>query len=143
MNHVAIKGNLTRDPELKYTPSGAAVAGLSVAVNEVWYNDKKEKQERTHFIGCVAWGNLAENIAKFFTKGMPILIEGSLSQESWEDKESGKKREKTRVKVSGFDFCGGDRKPAANTSSGQPARHPSKPAADPDLDTESDDDIPF
>lgn len=141
MNYTAQKGNLTRDPELKYLPSGAAVCELNIAVNEVWYNDAKEKQERVHFLGCIAYGKLGENIAKFFGKGMPILVEGSLTQESWEDKETGKKREKTRIKVSGFDFCGGEKKPAANTASGQPAA--SRPAPrDPDLDGDPSD-IPF
>ncbi len=134
MNHVAIKGNITRDIELRYLPTGTAVAEFSVAVNEVWYNDKKEKQERVHFIGCVAWGSLAENISKCFGKGKPILIEGSLSQDTWEDKETKAKREKTKVKVSGFDFCGGDKKASAPTP---------QPKPDPDLDAPDNDPIPF
>lgn len=115
MNHVAIIGNITRDIELKHTPSGAAVAEFSVAINEVWYNDKKEKQERTHFISCAAWGKLGENIAKYFAKGAKIALEGALSQETWEDKETGKKREKIKVKVTGFDFCGDAKKQDAPT----------------------------
>jgi single-strand DNA-binding protein len=142
MNHVAIIGNIVRDIELKYTPSGAAVAEFSVAVNEVWYNDAKEKQERTHFIGCVAWGKTGENIAKYFSKGQRIAVEGALNQDTWEDKESGKKREKTKVKVLGFDFCGDSKKVAQPEPSSAPvARREAK--ADPDLDAKEQDDIPF
>lgn len=146
MNIAIIKGNITREIEVKYLTSGTPVAEFSLAINEVWYNDAKEKQERTHFIGCVAWGTTAENIAKYFDKGSPILIEGSLTQETWEDKESGKKREKTKVKVSRWDFCGGDRKTGEHRQTGEASRNAPaermKPKPDPDLDP-ADDDIPF
>lgn len=138
MNIVALKGNLVRDPELKYTPSGAAVCEIGIAVNEVWYDANKQKQERVHFFGAVAWGATGENMAKYFTKGMPILIEGSLTQETWEDKESGKKREKTKIKIARWDFCGGDRKESASTTTAARA----KVAPDADLDA-PEDDIPF
>jgi len=142
LNIVALKGNLVRDPELKYTPSGAAVCEIGIAVNEVWHDANKQKQERVHFFGAVAWGATGENMAKYFTKGMPILIEGSLTQETWEDKESGKKREKTKIKIARWDFCGGDRKEGASTTAA-PAARP-KVAADPDLDPADDgQDIPF
>jgi len=111
MNQLSIIGNIVRDPEVKFLPSGVAVCELSIAYNEVWYNDAKEKQERTYFFGAVAWGKMGENIAKYFGKGQRIALTGSLTQETWEDKESGKKREKTKIKVTGFDFCG-DKKQA-------------------------------
>lgn len=131
MNYVSLKGNLTRDPETKYLPSGAALADFSVAVNEVWYNDAKQKQERTHFFDCVAFGKLAENIGKFFTKGMPILVSGSLAQESWEDRTTGQKRSKIKVKVQDFDFCGGDSKPREGDLPKQSAPLPQRPTPDP------------
>lgn len=140
MNIVALKGNLTRDPELKAI-GDSHVVEFTVAYNEVWRNDRNEKVEKVHFIGCVAWGKLAENIAKYFAKGSPILVEGSIVQETWEDKESQKKREKTKVKVTGFDFCGGEKKqPQAAQSSPAPAGRAATP--DPDLDAGMDD-IPF
>lgn len=143
MNYASIKGNITREIELKYTPKGTAVTEFSVAVNEVWYDQAKTKHEQTHFIGCVAWGNSAENIGKYFSKGMPILVWGSLSQESWDDKETGKKREKTKIKVDGFDFCGGDKKPSQQTERTETTKEPNprrvvKPDPDLDADTDSD-----
>lgn len=104
INTVILGGNLTADPDLKYLPSGSAACEFTVAINEVWYNDAKEKQEKAHFIRCYCFGKTAENIAKYFAKGQRIVVEGSLAQDSWEDKETGKKREKTRVKVSDFHF---------------------------------------
>jgi single-strand DNA-binding protein len=139
MNAVHLIGNITRDIELKKVGENQVVE-FSIAINEVWYNQAKEKQERTHFIGCVAWGKLGENIAKYFGKGQRIAIDGSLAQETWEDKESGKKREKTKVRVSSFDFCGGDRKEGASTTATPAAR--AKAAPDADLDP-ADEEIPF
>jgi single-strand DNA-binding protein len=101
-------GNLTRDPELKHLPRGTAVCELSLAVNKVWKDDQGQKQERASFFGCVAYGSTAENLAKYFSKGKPILIEGELTQETWEDKETGKKREKTKVRIERFEFVGGN-----------------------------------
>jgi len=140
MNHIAIIANLVRDPELKYTPSGTPICEISIAYNDVWYNDKKEKQERTHFFGAVAFGGRAESIAKHFVKGQKIALEGSLSMESWEDKDTGKKREKTKIKITGFDFCG-DKKGESSAPSGRSA--PVKAPVDPDLDPEDEDSIPF
>lgn len=109
MNLVIIKGNLTRDPELRYTPNGTAIATIGVAVNESWTNDQGEKQERVHFFDVDAWGKRAEVIAQYFHKGKPILVQGKLKQESWTDKESGQKRYKIKITMDSFEFCGGDR----------------------------------
>lgn len=138
MNAVHIIGNLVRDPELKHTPSGTAICEISIAYNEVWYNDAKEKQERTHFFGAVAFAGRAESIAKYFVKGQKIAIEGTLSQETWTEKDTEKKREKTKIKITGFDFCG-DKKGESSASRTAPAKAP----VDPDLDPEDGDDIPF
>jgi single-strand DNA-binding protein len=139
MNSVAIIGNLTRDPEVKYTPSGTAVCEVGIAVNEVWYNDKKEKCERVYFFGAVAWGNMAENIGKYFTKGQKIAITGSLTQETWEEKETQKKREKTKIKIAGFDFCGGGEK---RDQAERPASN-KVPDADPSWSADENDNVPL
>lgn len=138
MNSVHIIGNLVRDPELKYTPSGAAICEISIAYNEVWYNDAKEKQERTHFFGAVAFAGRAESIAKYFVKGQKIAIEGMLSQETWTEKDTEKKREKTKIKITGFDFCG-DKKGESSAQRSATAKAP----VDPDLDPKEVDDIPW
>ena len=104
LNKVIIHGNLTRSPELRYAPQGKAVVNFSIANNQ-----KYKDQNRAHFINCVAWGNTAENINKYFPKGRPILVEGRLEQRSWEDKD-GKKRYAYEVIVERFDFVGGEAK---------------------------------
>lgn len=106
VNLVIIGGNVVRDPELSYTPKGTPALDLSIANNKVWYSDDGEKKEKVSFIECRFWGKQAENVAKFFTKGKPILVEGELSQESWEDKETGKRRSKTLITARAFHFCG-------------------------------------
>lgn len=136
INTVIIGGNLTANPEVKQFASGSSVCEFSIAVNENWKNDAGEKQERTHFIRCFCYGPRGETIAKYFTKGQRILVEGSLAQETWTEKDGDKKREKTRVKVTGFHFVEKGEKSAAKTESQPESRQES--TADQDGD-----DIPF
>jgi single-strand DNA-binding protein len=103
-NKVILLGNLTRDPETRSTSGGASVTNFSVAVNESWVDKSGEKQERTSFIECEAWGSRGETIAKYFSKGRQILVDGRLRQDTWEDKETGKSRSTLRVQVDGFSF---------------------------------------
>jgi single-strand DNA-binding protein len=87
-NHVSIVGNLTRDPELRFTPSGQATANFGVAVNRRWQNrQSNEWEEATSFFDVVCWGQLAENAAQSLTKGTRILVSGRLDQRSWETQE--------------------------------------------------------
>lgn len=106
MNLVIVKGNLTRDPEMRYTPKGAAITNISIAVNEVWTDDQGEKHEKVHFFDVDVWGKRAEVVAQYFYKGKPILITGKLKQETWDDKETGKPRSKIKIVMDSFDFCG-------------------------------------
>ncbi len=114
INYTILGGNLTTDPDTKFLPSGTCAGEFTVAVNERWKNDTGEKQEKSHFIRCFCFGKTAENIAKYFHKGERIIVEGSLSQDSWEDKETGKKREKTRLKVENFHFVDASKKGASS-----------------------------
>ena len=139
LNIVVIGGNLTADPEVKHLPSGTAIAEFTVVINERWKSDDGNVQEKAHFIRCHAFGKTAENIAKYFKKGERIIVDGALSQDSWDDKETGKKREKTRVKVSGFQFVEKGNKPQGDR---QEQAAP-KDKKDPDLDPEDNDDIPY
>ncbi|HSS09593.1 MAG TPA: single-stranded DNA-binding protein [Acidimicrobiales bacterium] len=96
-NHISIVGNLTRDPELRFTPSGQATASFGVAVNRRWQNRQtQEWEEATSFFDVVSWGQLAENIAQSLTRGARVVVSGRLDQRSWENQE-GEKRSKIEI----------------------------------------------
>ncbi len=103
-NKVILMGNLTRDPELRQTQSGASVLGAGLAVNESYTAQDGSKRDNTTFVEVSAFGKTAEVIAKYFRKGDPILIDGRLRQESWTDKQSGQARSKIVVVVERFEF---------------------------------------
>jgi single-strand DNA-binding protein len=105
INYTIIGGNLTRDPELKFTPDGIAVCNFSVAVNEKYTGKDGQKKENVAFIEVVAWKKTAELSAEYLKKGSPVVVEGKLSQDNWEDKE-GKKRTKTKVTAGKVHFVG-------------------------------------
>ena len=129
-NRVILMGNLTRDPELRYTPNGSAVASFSIAVNRRYKVDN-EKREETSFFDIVFFGKPAEIIAEYMKKGRPLLVEGRLQQRRWETDE-GQKRSKVEVVGENFQFMGG--KP---TDDSRPDSGGSEP---PEFD---DSDIPF
>ena len=106
-NKVILMGNLTRDIELRTTTAGQSVANFTIAVNRVWKDKSGERQDDTAFIDCEAWGSFGEMLSKYFSKGNPILVSGRLRQDSWEDKDTGKKRSTLRVVVEDFSFVGG------------------------------------
>ena len=101
-----IVGNMTRDPELRSTPSGAQVCSFSVAVNRNYKDSSGANQESVSFIDCSAWGRSGEIIAQYAKKGSGILVSGRIEQRSWEDKE-GQKRSRTEIVVEDFNFVGG------------------------------------
>jgi single-strand DNA-binding protein len=97
LNKVMLIGNLTRDPELRHTAKGTGVAELSLAINRTWTNDQGEKQEEVTFVEVTFWGRTAESAGTYLRKGAPVYVEGRLRFETWDDKETGKKRSKLRV----------------------------------------------
>lgn len=97
MNKVILIGNVTRSIEVKLTPKGMAVAATSLAINRTYKDDSGQKREEATFVDVELWGRLAEIAGEYVKKGDPLYIEGRLKQESWEEKETGKKR--TRLKV--------------------------------------------
>ena len=101
-----IMGNMTRDPEMRSTPSGAQVCGFSVAVNRTFKDSSGQQQEAVSFIDCSAWGKAGEIIAQYAKKGSGIMVSGRLDQRSWEDKE-GQKRSRVEIVVEDFNFIGG------------------------------------
>ena len=101
-----IMGNLTRDPELRSTPSGAQVCSFTVAVNRNYKDSSGSQQEQVSFIDCSAWVKSGEIIAQYAKKGSGIMVSGRLDQRSWEDKE-GQKRSRVEINVEDFNFIGG------------------------------------
>jgi len=154
LNKVMLIGNLTRDPELKYTPKGTAVAELGLAVNRTFQADGGERREETTFVDITLWGRQAEIAGEYLKKGRPVFIEGRLQLDTWDDKQSGQKRSKMRVIGEQMQFLGGREEGGggggggssrpARSSDDRPASSPSRPPSDPDLDqAPEEDDIPF
>ena len=97
-NRVILMGNLTADPEVKYVASGTAVTDIRMAVNRYWFDKQtNERKEETTFVDVTLWGRQAEVAGEYLAKGRPVLIEGRLQLDTWEDRESGQKRSKLRV----------------------------------------------
>lgn len=106
MNTVTLKGNLVRDPEVRVVESGGrktSVANFTLAVSRQFKNSRQEKQQETTFIPCEAWDTGAELIGKYLTKGDPVLLQGSLKEDRWEDKETQEKRSRLKIRVNSFD----------------------------------------
>ena len=97
-NRVILMGNLTRDPEVRYIPSGTAVSEIGLAVNRTWFDKQSNsREEETTFVDVTLWGREAEVAGEYLSKGRPVLIEGRLQLDSWEDKQTGQRRNKLRV----------------------------------------------
>lgn len=107
VNKVILVGNLGKDPEVKYTPSGVPVAKFSLATNERFKDKGGEWQDRTEWHNIIAWQRLAEIVGEYVKKGSKLYIEGRLQTSSWEDKQSGEKRYRTEVVASDLVLLGG------------------------------------
>jgi single-strand DNA-binding protein len=160
-NKVILAGNLTRDPELRYTAGGLAIARITVAVNRAWKDGQTgELKEEVNFIDVDALGKSAETIGQYLRKGRPILIEGRLKLDTWEDKQTQQKRSKLVVVLETFTFLdsGGTRDGGGEMPSGAPPAprpRPQAPAAPPPpsstggggepdaMPPEEQDDVPF
>ena len=118
VNKVFLMGNLTRDVELKFTPSNQPVATLGIAVNRRYRTREGEDRDETTFVDCEAWGRTAEVMNQYLSKGRPVFIEGRLKLDQWQDRESGKNRSKLRVVVENFQFV--DSRPAGADGSAAP-----------------------
>jgi single-strand DNA-binding protein len=127
-NKVILAGNLTRDPELRYTPKGTAVAEIGLAINRKWKDETGSAKEEVTFVDVSAFGRTAEVIAQFLKKGRPIMIEGRLKFDQWDDKQTGQKRSKLRVVCESFEFLdSGNRGEGGEPSAPRP--RPAAPAA--------------
>lgn len=149
-NKVILVGNLTRDPELRYTPKGTAIAKIGVAVNRVWTNEAGEKKEEVTFVDVDVFGRTAENVGQYMRKGRPILIEGRLRLDQWDDKQTGQKKSKLGVVAEIVQFLGsaqggGEGGASAPAPARRAAPAAAAPASEPlegDGPPESDD-VPF
>jgi single-strand DNA-binding protein len=125
LNKVFLIGNLTKDPELRYTPGGAAIVEFGMAMNRTWQGPDGEKKEEVCFVQVVMFGKRAEVINEYFNKGNPIFIEGRLQFNQWETNE-GQKRNTLKVVAEDFQFIGG--KPKGNSEN--------REQGDPDMNEE-------
>jgi single-strand DNA-binding protein len=160
-NKVILMGNLTRDPEMRVTPGGLSICRFSLAVNRAWKDKDGQEKEEVSYIDVDSFGKQAEVIAKYLTKGRPVLIEGRLKQDRWEDKNTKEKRTKILVVLESFTFVGsrgetggdaGDGAPSGANydDSAPPARPASRAAGSPPAASrppppgdQIDEDVPF
>jgi single-strand DNA-binding protein len=153
-NKVIIIGHMARDPELRSTPSGTAIAQFTVGINREWKGKDGEAKKDVAWVGCEAWGKSAETIGQYMRKGSAILVDGRLQTDSWEDKATGKKQSKLKVVVESFQFMGKRDDDGAKSEPQEPARvireedvpgHSSAPKSKPASKTEMDEDseVPF
>jgi len=134
LNKLSLAGNLTKDPELRYTPKGAAVCKFGIAINRSWKSESGEKKEEVTFVDVDAFGRTAESITQYFKKGRGIYIEGRLKLDAWDDKQTGQKRSKLGVIAESFQFTD------SKQSDDAPRERPSAPAQ---AHQEQESDIPF
>ncbi len=151
LNKVMLIGNLTRDPEIKYTPKGTAVCDAGLAINRVYNTEGGERREETTFIDVTFWGRTAEVVSQYTKKGSPLFVEGRLQLDSWEDKQSGQKRSKLRVVGEGIQLlgsrpsgAGGGAGSSAEAETPRPATsRPTPPPRQEPPPPAEDDDVPF
>jgi single-strand DNA-binding protein len=141
LNKVLLLGNVTRDPEVRYTPKGSAVCDLGVAVNRAYTTDSGEKREEVTFVEVTLWGRTAEVASEYLKKGRPVFIEGRLQMDTWDDKQTGQKRTRLRVVAENMQLLGG--RPSGGgepTGEGRQTSAPPKKSAPSEPD---EDEIPF
>ncbi len=137
LNRVILIGNCTREPELKYTPKGTAVADIGLAVNRVSTTDSGEKREEVTFLDVTLWGRQAEIAGEYLRKGKPVCIEGRLQMDTWDDKATGQKRSKIKVVCENLQLLGSreggeQREQSQPKHSGKPL--PTRPPPEPDFE---------
>lgn len=169
VNRVFLLGNLTRDPEITYTPKGTAIAAFGMAMNRQWTNDKGEKLEEVTFCDITFFGRLAEVIGEYVKKGHKLHVEGRLQLDQWDDKQTGKKRQALRIIGENMTLLNNEKRATSEDRSDHSRKAPPprgdvdepetaptthtppprttppparRPPADPDLDA-AEDDIPF
>ena len=138
LNRVFLMGNLTRDPEVRYTPSGTAVGDLGLAVNETYKNKAGEHVESTVFVDVEVWARQAETCAEYLYKGSPVFVEGRLKLDQWENQQ-GEKRSKLRVRADRVQFLGSPKR----ADGAEVPHHGTSASEAPPTPVGDDDNIPF
>jgi single-strand DNA-binding protein len=154
LNKVLLMGNLTRDPEVRYTPKGTAVGDLAIAINDSYKAQDGTIKETVTYVDIEVWGRQAETCKQYLTKGRPIFVEGQLRLDTWE--QEGQKKSKMRVRADRVQFLGGGgggggtrsssgggEQRSASPNSGGSAARPASTASDDRPPLPDDDDIPF
>ena len=142
-NKVMLIGNLTRDPQLSYTPNQTAVVDFGLAINRRWTGQDGQSRDETCFVDCRMFGKRAEVVNKYCKKGNPLFVEGRLTFDSWQAQD-GSKRSKLRVTVENFEFLGGGRSGGAGSDQVTESYGGATAAAPvPAQPPVGDDDIPF
>src|SRR5580692_3456897 len=135
LNRVLLIGNLTRDPEVRYTPKGTPVAEVSLAINRFTQSDNGEKKEEVTFVDVTLWARLAEISGEYLKRGKPVFIEGRLQLDTWDDKQTGQKRSRLRVVAENLQLLGSRQESEGSSSfsssSPAPRRGPSAPVPPP------------
>jgi single-strand DNA-binding protein len=145
-NKVVLIGNVTKNLELRFTPKGKAVAKLGLAINRFWTNESGERKEDVTFVDVDVFGKLAENCAQYLSRGRPVLVEGRLKLDSWDDKQTGQKRSRLGVVAETVQFLGSRAEQGdAHSSSEAPQPDAIDAAASPapKTDAPDGDDVPF
>jgi len=149
-NKVILIGNLTRDPELRYTPQGVAIAKIGLAINRSWKTESGESKEEVTFVDVDAFRRQAETLAQYLKKGSPLMVEGRLKLDQWDDKQTGQKRSRLGIVLEGFQFLGGGNRGegGGEASRSRPApaskAEPAAPPADGEVPPgPEEDDVPF
>lgn len=153
-NKVILIGNLTRDPELRYSSKGTAIAKIALAINRTWRDANGEQKEEVTFVDIDAFGKQAETIGNYMKKGRPIMVEGRLRLDTWEDKQTNQKRSRLGVVLESFQFMdtrGPDdgsgapraQRPAPAAAPAPAGAHAPSPAPEIEEPPQSEDDVPF
>lgn len=143
LNTVTVAGRLTRDPDLKYVSSGRAVCEISIANTKYYKTRDGERKEDTTFINATCWDKFAEYVGENLKKGRPVIIEGRLKSESWEDKNSGQKRSKVYILANRVTPLDWENSEGRESGGGRPQAQSQRPAPREIEEPIPEDDIPF
>jgi len=141
-NKVILLGNLTRDPQLSYTPSQTAVVDFGLATNRKWKGQDGQQKEETCFVDCRAFGKTAETISKYCQKGRQLMVEGRLTFDSWTGQD-GSKKSRLRITVENFQFIGSGQGGYSHGAGQQGQYGQNSGQVSQDVPPAIDDDIPF
>jgi single-strand DNA-binding protein len=149
LNKVLLMGNLTRDPEVKYTPKGTAVCDLAMAINDSYKAQDGTIKETVTYVDVEVWGRTAENCKQYLTKGRPIFVEGQLKLDQWE--QDGQKKSRLKVRADRVQFLGGspgrtgggEQRSSTPSDSGRTGTRPASSVSEDKPPLPDDDDIPF